>query len=137
MLLNQHIMSKKLSNYDFEQHFRSFVKNKTDECPNQNTDVMSAYANEVRENKTILKFVEEVKDNRSSKFNIQAILKLKGLSFSIHNVTLIVTDINYLGCNSEDYPYHRFNYTISFKLIFNKHLTNEDMAHLMFQIENS
>lgn len=130
-------MSEKLiTGYHFDQMFRCFVKEHTDEYPKQTIEIITAIDKGQTENTGILQFTEEIKDNRSPKFNTNAPLKLKGKSYSLDHVELTITDITVRPITQQDLgpnEYRNYNYALSFKIYYKSWYSQfEDAAHKAF-----
>lgn len=135
-------MSRKTTGYYFEHQFRSHISESIEECPDQTLSIILAIDKSKSKDVGTLQFTEEVKDGRTPKFNIQKPLTLKGFVVACHDIKLIITHIEYVSTNtvgSEYSEYRIYSYHMVFDLHFinENQISNEDIAHLTFQIHNS
>ena len=109
---------------DFVKKFNQFIQNKIGYNPQKSLNLIDLI-DEKKSNGTFkLYFIEEVKDGRSSKFNINLPLNLKNKSFYYEGVLLKISNIKYLGVEEQesesDSRYLNYSYFLDIKLNFNK-----------------
>lgn len=133
-------MSKKITGYDFEQHFRSCVAEKLGECPKQTFGIIISIDKGKPKDVCMLQFTEEVKDGRTPRFNINKPLHLKASSFNLGGIGLTINDVEYVSTSTnvhEGSEYKVYSYHIAYDLFYPTNgMSNEDIAHLTFQNHN-
>lgn len=127
---------KLITGYHFDQMFRCFVKEHTNEYPKQTIEIITAIDKGQTKGSGGLQFTEEIKDGRSPKFDTNSPLKLKDKSYSLDHIELTIVDVIPTPSNNQPSSfneYRDYNYTIVFlikyKSWFNQH---EDVAHKAF-----
>jgi hypothetical protein len=108
----------KLIAADVERKFRDWVLDTVGERPNQSFSLID-FINSKKSTDTIrLSFMEEVKDGRAPKFDVNGILKLKRNTFSIPSVNITIKNITYLNVDINDvrgssYQTHNYKLTVT------------------------
>lgn len=114
--------ASKVDGFGVEKKFREWVGDKLKgiDFPKQS----ASFAKFVDSGKTSgeiqLRFTEEVKDGRTSKFNTTTPLKLKGDVFKYNHISIQIANIKLANTDSENVRgsiYNTFNYTIKLKRI--------------------
>jgi hypothetical protein len=119
----KHLSEKPIpvSGFLFDKKFISFVGNEIGYRPEQTLEIMNLIDKKKAKTNAFayLSFTEEVKDGRSSRFDLDAPLKLKGKSFSFKGITLTINDIEYGFENIQPSDYNEYidnNYSITYSI---------------------
>jgi 23S rRNA pseudoU1915 N3-methylase RlmH len=117
---NSNLIESKVSGWDVDPKFRAWISDtlRDGDYPTQSPS-FAKFIDSGKKSGTIqLSFVKEVKDGRSSYFNENDVLKLKGSTFTYNTINILIsnvilrdTDVD-RGSSSD---YYRFYYTLDLK----------------------
>ena len=127
----EYLFQKKLiiDGYFFTKKFDDFVSYQIGYYPEQSFGLIEIIDNKKLNGNFTLSFVEEVKDGRSSSFNVSKPLKLKNKTFSYNGISLKINNIKYIDSNQQESESDNeyFNYYYNIDVILNLDGNNPDI----------